>query len=461
MRKIALLLAGATVLIVTGATQAAPHRSGGALPGQRGTLWVVNRALNNVAVFDGATGDLKAVIPAGRQPNDVTVASQTGKAYVTNEADNTVSVISTSSFEVEKTIPVGKKPHHIKVRRDGRVVYFGLYGTNRIGHIATGTDAYGDATASGNKAALTHSVFPAAEGRTDAALATNEIANTIASIRFDEPTLQWEFAIGDRPSEVLQTRSGETAYVSVRNEDKIKRLSLDTRAVTGSVSVGSQPDTLQLSPDERVLVVGLRGSPAQLAYVDTASMQTTASVTIGGSGTTAGHEWLSANGRYTFAAFEGPGAGVTIVDNKTHSVLTTYPYPGGGRPHGVYYDDPAATSGPNVALRSTSARASHGVVPLRVTCGLDSVGFCRGYAALKSGRPTNFSIAPGSGTVAKLRLTRAQAAALTRARSLRVRGTLFAYDQLRNQVSRSFVLTLRAGLASGAVRGDGIRTGRR
>jgi hypothetical protein len=40
--------------------------------------------------------------------------------------------------------------------------------------------------------------------------------------------------------------------------------------------------------------------------------------------------------------------------------------------------------------------------------------------------------------------TRAQAAALGRARTLRIRGTLFAYDELRNQVSRSFVLVVRA-----------------
>jgi YVTN family beta-propeller protein len=452
MRRLVLLLAASALVIVAATAKATTHPStltstvaaaGAALPGQRGTLWVVNRALNNVAVFDGATGDLKAVIPVGRQPNDVTVAAGAGKAYVTNEGDNTVSVISTSSLGVEKTIPVGSKPHHVKVRRDGTIVYFGLYGTNKIGHIATGSDSYTDAAASDNKAALTHSVFPAAEGRTDAALATNEVANTIASIRFDEPAFQWEFAVGSRPSEVLQTRDGETAYVSVRNENQIKRLSLSPRTITASVSVGSQPDTLQLSPDERMLVVGLRGSPAQLAYVDTASMQLSATVTIGGSGTTAGHEWLSANGRYTFAAFEGPGAGVAVLDNKTHAVLSTYPYPGAGRPHGVYYDDPASRSGPNVALQSTSLRATRGVVPLRVTCGLDSVGFCRGFVALKSGRPANFSLAPGEAIVAKLRLTQTQKAGLRQKGTLRLRGTLFAYDQLRIQVSRSFSITIR------------------
>lgn len=113
-------------------------------------------------------------------------------------------------------------------------------------------------------------------------------------------------------------------------------------------------------------------------------ISTSTTVTIAGAGTTAGHEWLSANGRYTFAAFEGPGAGVAVVDNKAHAVVATYPYPGGGRPHGVYYDDPAATSGPSVALASTSARATGGAVPLRVACGLDSVGFCRGYVARSS-----------------------------------------------------------------------------
>ena len=68
------------------------------------------------------------------------------------------------------------------------------------------------------------------------------------------------------------------------------------------------PDTLQLSANEPLLTVGLRTpppAPAQVAVVDTGTMEV-AVVTVGGMGTTAGHQWTSPNGHYTFAAFEVP-----------------------------------------------------------------------------------------------------------------------------------------------------------
>ena len=50
-------------------------------------------------------------------------------------------------------------------------------------------------------------------------------------------------------------------YVSMRDEGKIKTIDVDSFTVTGEVSVGvgSQPESLILTPDERILIVSLRG----------------------------------------------------------------------------------------------------------------------------------------------------------------------------------------------------------
>jgi hypothetical protein len=53
--------------------------------------------------------------------------------------------------------------------------------------------------------------------------------------------------------------------------------------------------------------------------------------------TTTGHQWLSANGKYTFMAVESPGA-LAVIDNEAAEVVADYPYPGGARPHGVFYE---------------------------------------------------------------------------------------------------------------------------
>jgi hypothetical protein len=57
-------------------------------------------------------------------------------------------------------------------------------------------------------------------------------------------------------------------------------------------------------------------------------------------GSTTGHQWLTQNSRYTFIALESPGQ-VGVVDNRTRTLVTTYPYPNGmPRPHGVFYEPP-------------------------------------------------------------------------------------------------------------------------
>jgi len=85
------------------------------------------------------------------------------------------------------------------------------------------------------------------------------------------------------------------------------------------------------------LTVGLRSSPAQLAVVDTSTLQFEL-VTLSPPGETttiAGHQWTSPNGRYTFAAYEGGAApGVAVIDHAdANRVVQRLEYP--GRPHGV------------------------------------------------------------------------------------------------------------------------------
>jgi hypothetical protein len=112
-------------------------------------------------------------------------------------------------------------------------------------------------------------------------------------------------------------------------------IDLEHQVVTATIPLGPLPDTLQLSKNEKQLTVGLRGTPAQLAVVDTRTL-TFQTVTIGGAGTIAGHEWTSPDGRTTFAAFEGPGAGVAVIDHRQgNAVVQTLDYP--GRPHGLIF----------------------------------------------------------------------------------------------------------------------------
>ena len=83
-------------------------------------------------------------------------------------------------------------------------------------------------------------------------------------------------------------------------------------------------------------MVALRGSPAEVGLVDTSTFGVTGTFIVG---TTTGHQWLSANGHYTFVAVVGPPgvAGVAVIDHRTAAEVARYPYPGGGRPHGLFH----------------------------------------------------------------------------------------------------------------------------
>jgi hypothetical protein len=106
------------------------------------------------------------------------------------------------------------------------------------------------------------------------------------------------------------------------------------------VSVGTQPESLILTPDQRTLIVTLRSSPAMLAFVDVASLRLLGTVPIAGAGTFGNLAVPSPNGRYVYATYDagmtGTG-GVAVVDTQTGQKVGNWAYPSAGRPHGIAY----------------------------------------------------------------------------------------------------------------------------
>lgn len=334
MRKISLALLVLSWIALS-LSRVAVIRGGEELTGLTGTLWVTNRTQHTIARYDAATGVVTRVAPVERAPIGILVPPGTGKVYISNEGSNTVSVLSSASMTLLKTIATGPRPHHMMYDASGRFVYVAEFESNQVGIIDTRTDTrIAGLPASQSSAARTHASWPIRDGML---YAVSEVSNELAAIDPRARTLAWTLPLGNRPSEVLVTPDGRTAYVSIRNENKVKVVDLQRRAVTGETMVGVQPDTLQLTTDRRTLIIGLRGVPAQLAFVDTTSLQVTW-VEVGG--TTTGHQWLNEDGRFTFVAVEGPGdlGSVAVVDNIRRKLITAYPYPGGGRPHGAFYE---------------------------------------------------------------------------------------------------------------------------
>lgn len=265
MRKLALLAlllgALATVGTVAGASKAKKE-----IP-VSGTVWAVERfdgGPNTLAAFDASTGDVLGVFPVGRRPIGVTAPHGTGKVYTADERSNQLTVVSKNDLSVVDHIPIGPFPHHIMASPNGRFVYVGEYGTNKVGVVDTSIDErVAEYTASANPGAKTHAVWISNDGKD--LYATNE-----GSVQTDTGTLSkldaatgerlWEIPTGRRPSEVLVTPNRKTAYVSIRNENAVKvyDVSGETPVLSGETVIGVQPDTLRMTNDGNTLVVGLR-----------------------------------------------------------------------------------------------------------------------------------------------------------------------------------------------------------
>ena len=318
------------------------------------TIWVTNRDKGRVAVFDAFTGDLKTAEPifVGAGAHDVVVSERARKAYVTAEGVDEIAVVSASALKWLQNIPTGDSPHHASIDRSGRTVAVGLVATNEIALIDTATDtevarhfSTASATAKAHAPAFSHGghfIF-----------VPHETGNLLTILHRATGTIVLDnFNPGLGPSEVLQSRSGRYLWVSLRNENKVKRFDLlgIEAPLEVSIGAGTAPEALLLTHDERTLIVSLRAPlapPAKLAFVDVKTGSVNLLV-IGGddalgipaAGTFGDLAVMSPDGRYVYATFDslaGGTGGVAVVDVHRQQKVATWAYPTTGRPHGIDY----------------------------------------------------------------------------------------------------------------------------
>ena len=302
--------------------------------GRDGTVWVVNRDRDEVAIFDATSGAVLERRPTGDNPHEVAISSRVDKAYITNETAGTISILSTRTLDSSPEIVLGPRPHHIEASRDGAEIVVGLVGTNAVAVIDGQTDQVSARyTSSTNQAATAHGPYL----RGDTIYVAHESGGEVTAIDTADRRHR-DHRRRDPPAERGAADPHRRLYVSARGEGTIKVIDLRTKDVI-SVPVGTQPETMLLSRDRGTLIVSLRGSPARLAFVDTRSLEVTP-IDLAGSGSSGDLAAMSKDGRFVYATFDrgeqGTG-GVAVVDVDARVVIDTWAYPVDGRVHGVAF----------------------------------------------------------------------------------------------------------------------------
>ena len=243
IRSITLLLAAAAVMaVVSGGSgfvvQAVPgapiadNAGGGDDGGAKGSVWVVNRDLGELAIFDAETGELIEKLKVGAGAHDICISEKAGKAYITAEAINTVTAVDIETLATE-SIPVGPLPHHIEPSHDGRKIFVTLAshpmtvpapGTPAFATIDTDDNSVTYTATSANPAARTHAVFPTPDG--DRIFVAHDTGNEVSGVDVETANIFLSVSPIVRAEEVVATRFGDQLWVSSRGDGTVKRIDI-------------------------------------------------------------------------------------------------------------------------------------------------------------------------------------------------------------------------------------------
>jgi DNA-binding beta-propeller fold protein YncE len=308
-----------------------------------GTIWVANRGSDSIRGWNASTGADVATIAmrTGSQPGDLVSAN--GKLYVAEERATppAVAIVEPGTTLIKRIFfATGARPHHVHATTSGELVAVGLYGTDRVAVIETENDTLlgewdsDPLTTTGR----VHAGVFSQDGETLYLL--NDATAKIIAMEPRTGAILWSMDVAGA-HEMVVAHNGKTAFVSRRPFNALALVDLENHTYDDVLSIGL-PDTLRLSANEKLLTIGVRTSPAQLAVMDTETfaVQLVNLAPPNTGTTTGGHQWTTPNGQYTFASYEGvSSAGLVVIDHRAgNQVVQRLPYP--LAPHGVTHAVP-------------------------------------------------------------------------------------------------------------------------
>jgi YVTN family beta-propeller protein len=271
-----------------------------------------------------------STLPASPAPSAAAPAPAVTAAppvFVLNSLDATVSVIDPGSWTERRRIPVGKEPHHLYLTPDEK----SLMVANAVGDSITMIDPRtGDVqrTITGIIDPYHLRFSPDMKWFVTAANRLNHIdlyrwepSNPTTPLR-----LVRRIEAAKTPSHIWIDSKSTVAYVTLQDSDELIAIDLATQQPRWEIGVGKMPADVYVTPDDRLLFVGLTGEKFVEVYDVSGREPRLVRRIETGDGA---HAFRSrGDGRHLFVSNRVANT-ISLIDTQTLTEVAEYPAPGG------------------------------------------------------------------------------------------------------------------------------------
>ena len=261
MKGLFTTLVAPVVLVVLAAAQLTSSAPGS----DQGSLLVLNKSENTLAIIDPATLKVLARVPTGEAPHELTASADGRFAFVCNygtaeRPGNTISVIDIASRKEVKRVDLGAllRPHGIT--ESGGKIYFTIEGSRAVSRydpVAGRVD-----WTMGTGQAGTHMVVVAPiSGKIYTA---NRDSDTVSALDPAKGQSAWkitQIAVGKGPEGIGLSPDEREVWVAHRGDGGLSIIDTATDQVKETLKVGRAPIRVKFTPDgRRVLVSDSQGN---------------------------------------------------------------------------------------------------------------------------------------------------------------------------------------------------------
>ena len=259
--------------------------------------YVISYGSNIVSVIDTSTHTVVGTIPVGSSPKKIAITPDNRFAYVTDPGNNTVCVLDTSTNTVIGTIPVGSIPTGIAITGDGRFAYVANCNSNNVSCIDT---------------------------------STNMVVATIPTDR--------------GPGSVITSPDSRFAYVShnyyhydyisrrITSAKDISVIDTSTNTIVATILTEGWPAGMAITPDGKFIYVAYGAfysgpqwiESRSAAVVDTSINAVVSTISVG---STPGGVAITPDGRYAYVIGGHPflGSNISVIDTSINGVVEAIP----------------------------------------------------------------------------------------------------------------------------------------